>query len=80
MRLRLVLQRTAIWASGAEWNPVAWIRGTDGRRNDRRPPEEDPAVKIAAEQIRKDGRVIPENVTKAVELWREKTLKPEKPT
>jgi len=74
MRLRLVLQRTAIWAS--KWDPAAWITTGQMREMiDQPPPESDPAVLVAAEQIRKDGRVVIENVTKAVDEWRAKMSK-----
>ena len=81
MRLRLASQRTAIWASAEEWDPAYWIQ-TGGLRNPEadRQAEEDPAVLVARDQIRKDGgQLIVENVTKAVDAWRAKTLKPDEP-
>lgn len=79
MRLRLACQRTAIWANN--WDSATWIRtGRLTSRQDDPPAEQDPAVLIAQEQIRKDGRLILENVTKAIETWRAKTLKPDEPT
>ena len=78
MRLRLVNQRTAIWAK--DWDVTEWIRA--GRMQD--PTQEaeakDPAVLVGREQIRKDGgRLIVENVNRAIEEWRAKTLKPDEP-
>lgn len=79
MRLRLVCQRTAIWAQN--WDAAAWIQtGRIESPNDGPPAEQDPAVLVAQEQIRKDGRVIPENIARAVDQWRAKTLKPAEPT
>jgi hypothetical protein len=79
MRLRLVSQRTAIWAQN--WDAAYWIQtGKLRTPESQRPAEDDPAVKIAQEQIRKDGRVIPENIAKAVEEWRAKMSKPAEPT
>ncbi len=59
-----------------------WVEtGQLGERSSR-PPEDTPEVHIAKEQIRKDGKVIPENIARAVEEWREqhKTLKPAEPS
>ncbi len=55
------------------WVETGELLGESGR-----PPEDTPEVHIAKEQIRKDGKVIPENVTRAVKEWREhhKTSKP----
>ena len=79
MRLRLVCQRTAIWAD--KWDSAAWIRtGKMREKSDQPPPESDPAVLVAHEQIRKDGRVIPENIERAVNEWRAKMLKLAEPT
>ena len=79
VRRRAIIQRTA---DNAKIPDLAhWIETGEIRDNTRRPPEDDPAVKIAQEQIRKDGRLIVENVTKAVEQWRAaQTLKPDEPT
>jgi hypothetical protein len=49
-------------------------------KSDQPPPESDPAVLVAHEQIRKDGRVIPENIERAVNEWRAKMLKLAEPT
>jgi hypothetical protein len=78
-RRRAIIQRTA---DNAKIPDLAhWIETGEIRDDSRPPPEEDPAVKIAAEQIRKDGRLIVENVTEAIEKWREQqTLKPAEPT
>lgn len=79
MRLRLACQRTAIWAN--QWDPATWIRtGALTSRRDEPPAEQDPAVLIAQEQIRKDGRLILENVNEAIEAWRAKMSKPVEPT
>lgn len=78
MRLRLYYQRTAIWKE--KFDAAHWIRTGNVRASNAAPPEDDPAVKIAQEQIRKDGRLIVENVTKAVEEWQPKTSKPAEPT
>lgn len=55
-----------------------WVETGNLLEESERPPEDTPEVHIAKEQIRKDGKVIPENITRAVEEWREhhKTLKP----
>ena len=54
-----------------------WVDTGDLLGESARPPEDTPEVHIAKEQIRKDGKVIPENITRAVEEWREhhKTFK-----
>ncbi len=76
MRLRLVCQRTAIWAD--KWDAGAWIRSgqllTPQPTSDQPP---DPAELVAREQIRRDGgRFIVENVLRAIEEWQVKTSKP----
>ena len=80
MRLRLVCQRTAIWADN--WDAAAWIRSgllLPNQPTAARPP--DPAELVAREQIRRDGgRFIPENVIQAVKEWQVKTSKPVEPT
>lgn len=77
-RRRAIIQRTA---DNADIPDVAhWIETGEIRQQDRQPPVDDPAVLVALEQIRKDGRVIPENVAKAIDEWRAKTLKPAEPT
>jgi hypothetical protein len=69
VRRRAFIQRVA---ANAKIPDVAhWIETGEIRDQTRRPPGDDPAVLIALEQIRKDGRLIVENVTKAVEQWRE---------
>ena len=75
VRRRAIVQRTA---DNAKIPDVAhWIETGEIREQDRRPPADDPAVLVALEQIKKDGRLIIENVTKAIEQWREaQTLKP----
>lgn len=58
-----------------------WIETGEIREPNQRPSEDAPEVKIAREQIRKDGRLIVENVTRAIEQWREQqTSKPVEPT
>lgn len=78
LRRRAIIQRTA---ENAKIPDLAhWIE-TGEIRQPAAPVEADPAVLVAQEQIRKDGRLIVENVIKAVEQWRQaQTLKPEKPT
>lgn len=78
MRLRLVNQRTAIWAK--DWDVPEWIRNGRLRDQTQESEPEDPAVLVGREQIRKDGgRLIVENVNRAIEEWRVKTLKPDGP-
>ena len=48
-----------------------WIETGEIRDADQKPPEDSPEVHIAKEQIRKDGRIIVENVTRAIEEWRD---------
>jgi len=48
-----------------------WVETGDLLEESGRPPEDTPEVHIAKEQIRKDGKVIPENIARAVEEWRE---------
>ena len=61
----------------AHWIETGKIR----REVDQQPPEDTPEVHIAKEQIRKDGRLILENVTKAIEQWRaQQTSKQAGPT
>jgi hypothetical protein len=68
MRLRLACQRTAIWSS--PWDPAHWIKHGELRTPAaEQPVENDPAVLVAQEQIRKDGRLIVEHVTAAVDAW-----------
>jgi hypothetical protein len=78
-RRRAIIQRTA---DNAKIPDLAhWIETGEIRDETRRTIEDDPAVQIAAEQIRKDGRLIVENVTEAVNKWREQqTKKPAAPT
>jgi len=78
VRRRAIIQRIADNAKIPD--VAAWIETGQLREPNRRPPEDKPAVKIAKDQIRKDGRVIIENVTKAIERWRDQqTLKPDEP-
>lgn len=81
VRCRAIIQHIA---SDAKIPDVAhWIETGEIRRSaaDRPPPEDAPEVHVAREQIRKDGRLIVENVTRAIEQWREQqTLKPAEPT
>jgi hypothetical protein len=81
MRLRLVAQRTAIWA--ANWDAANWIQ--TGRLDEQpaaaQTDQPTPAQLIAREQIRRDGgKLIVENVIKAVEQWQQQTSKPDEPT
>lgn len=79
VRLRALTDRTA---KNAKIQDVAhWIE-TGELRDDTKPPvEADPAVLVAREQIKKDGRLIVENVAKVIEQWQQdRTSKPEKPT
>lgn len=75
VRRRAIIQRTA---DNAKIPDVAhWIETGEIREQDRRPPADDPAVLVALDQIQRDGRLIVENVTKAIEQWRgAQTLKP----
>ena len=80
VRRRAIIQRIA---DNAKIPDVGhWFETGEIRKPNRRPPEDAPEVKIAREQIRKDGRLILENVTKAIEQWRDqhKTSKPARPT
>ena len=78
--MRLFNQRTAVWAE--KWDAAYWIRtGNIREQAPERPAEDDPAVLIAREQIAKDGGIlIVENVTRAVEAWRQKMSKQDEPT
>lgn len=69
VRRRAIIQRFA--DNDKLSNVNHWIETGKTRGPDRRPPEDAPEVHIAKEQIRKDGKVIPENVTKAIEEWRD---------
>ena len=80
MRERALIQRVADNGQAGEldrWSET----GELGGRNER-PAEDTPEVHIAKEQIRKDGKVIPENVERAIVEWREqhKTSKPVGPS
>ena len=59
-----------------------WVETGELGGGNERPPEDTPEVHIAKEQIRKDGKVIPENVARAIEEWRDhhKTSKPAEPS
>ena len=49
-----------------------WIETGELRdATNRKPPEDTPEVHIAKEQIRNDGYVNVENVTRAIEEWRD---------
>ncbi len=80
VRRRAIIQRIAQNEKLSDVNH--WIETSELRGPDRRPPEDAPEVHIAREQIRKDGRLIVENVTRAIEEWRDqhKTSKPDEPT
>lgn len=69
-RRRAIVQRIA---DNAEIHDVEyWIETGELRdRHAGQPPEDTPEVHVAREQIRKDGRLIVENVTKAIEQWRD---------
>ncbi len=70
VRERATIQRVADNAKVGQLEH--WIETGKLQSLDRsRPPEDTPEVHIAKEQIRKDGRVIIENVTRAIEEWRE---------
>lgn len=73
VRKRLYDQSICVWAK--EWDPGHWIQTGEVREQSQTPRrvEEDPAVMVARDQIRKDGdRVIPENIERAVGEWRER--------
>lgn len=56
-----------------DWDVSHWIQTGKVREQSQKPRrvEEDPAVMIARDQIRKDGdQVIPENIERAVNEWR----------
>ena len=69
VRRRAIIQRIADNEKLPDVNH--WIEAGELREPNRRPPEDTPEVLIAREQIRKDGRVIVENVTRAIEEWRD---------
>lgn len=72
VRLRLFEQATAVWAR--DWNPAHWIRtGQMASAEANRPRvEHDPQTLIARDQIRRDGgQVIPENIQRTIEAWRQ---------
>ena len=48
-----------------------WVETGELAERSSKPLEDTPEVHIAKEQIRKDGKVIPENITRAVEEWRD---------
>ncbi len=79
-RRRAILQRIA---DNEEISDVEhWIEtGQLRQRRPGPPPEDTPEVHVAREQIRRDGRLIVENVTRAIEQWREQhqTSKPAEP-
>jgi hypothetical protein len=81
VRERSLIQRIA--QNSKLPNPNYWVETGDlGGQPCRKPPEDTPEVHIAKEQIRKDGRLIVENVTRAIEKWRDqhKTSKQAEPT
>ena len=80
VRERSVIQRVADNAKTGQIEH--WIKTGELRGQSCRPPEDTPEVHIAKAQIRKDGRLIVENVTRAIEEWREqhKTSKPVEPS
>ena len=69
VRERSLIQRIA--QNSKLSNPNHWIETGELRGQSCRPAEDTPEVHIAKEQIRKDGRIIVENVTRAIEEWRE---------
>ena len=71
VRRRSIIQRIAQNANLPDVNH--WIETGEitGTRENGPPPEDTPEVHIAKEQIRKDGKVIVENVTRAIEEWRD---------
>ena len=79
IRRRAIVQRIA---DNAKIPDVGhWIETGEIREPYTKPAEDTPEVQVAKEQIRKDGRLIVENVTRAIEQWREQqTSKPVEPT
>jgi len=79
VRRRAIVQRIA---DNAKIPDVGhWIETGEIREPSEKPAEDTPEVQIAKEQIRKDGRLIVENVTKAIEQWRDQqTSKQAEPT
>jgi hypothetical protein len=81
VRERATIQRIADNAKAGQlehWIETGHLQSLDRSR----PAEDTPEVHIAKAQIRKDGRIIIENVTRATEEWREqhKTSKLEEPS
>lgn len=76
VRERATIQRVADNAKGGQLDH--WIETGHLGSQSSRPPEDSPEVHIAKAQITKDGRIIIENVTRAIEEWREqhRTSKP----
>jgi len=78
VRGRSVIQRVADNAKSGQinrWTETGELDATASIQ----PPEDRPEVHIAREQIRKDGRIIIENVTRAIEQWQQTTSKPAAP-
>ena len=70
VRRRAIVQRIADNEKLPHLNH--WIETGDiGELLESKPSEDSPEVHVAKEQIRKDGRLIVENVTRAIEEWRQ---------